>query len=217
VQTKFNITLSPASNQTVLVNFQTANGTAIADVDYEDKSGTLTFNPGETLKQVSINFIGDTVAELNETFFMDLRSPVAATIADSRGIARIGNDDGPSIFIDNAKAINEGNSGTTAQNFTVRLSASSTNTITVDFATANNTAGPADYTASSGRLTFAPGETSKTITILVKGDTTVETTETYRVNLTRPTFAVIADSQGVGYIVNDDTSAGAVVQDEPSQ
>jgi chitinase len=112
--------------------------------------------------------------------------------------------------------VNEGNSGTTSQNFTVRLSSASTDTITVDWSTGNGTAGPADYTVANGRLTFAPGETQKTITVLVKGDTLVEPNETYRVNLTRPIYATIGDSQGVAYIRNDDSAPGAI-GDTPSR
>lgn len=217
--TTFAVTLSNTSLQTVTVHYQTADGTAKAGSDYVARSGTLTFAPGETTKYVRVNFIGDGVAEPNETLFVDLSAPVNASISDSRGAAYIRNDDGPSITIDNAATIDEGNSGTKAQTFTVHLSAASTNTITVDYATANGSAGPADFTAASGTLTFSPGQTSKSITVLVKGDTTVEPNETYKVNLSHPTFAVLGDSQSVAYIRNDDGTAGAasVAQsDEPS-
>jgi hypothetical protein len=213
--TTFNVTLSAASSQTVTVNYQTANGTAIEGNDYVAQNGTLTFAPGETLKRLTVPFIGDSVAELNETLFLDIRTPTNATIVRSRGSCYIRNDDGPQIFIDNAVTVNEGNTGTTPQNFVVRLSAASTNTITVDWATLNGTAGPADYTIANGRLTFAPGETQKTITVLVKGDTLVEPNETYRVRLTRGTFATIADSVGIAYIRNDDSAPG-VIGDAPS-
>jgi hypothetical protein len=205
----FNVTLSAASSQTVTVNFQTA------------RSNILTFTPGETLKRVTVTFKGDSVAELNETFFLDIRTPTNATIVRSRGSCYIRNDDGPSITIDNATTVNEGPAegapaATTPQTFAVRLSAASSHTITVDWATLNGTAGPADYTVASGRLSFAPGEIQKIITVEVKGDTLVEPNETYRVRLTRGTFAVIADSVGIGYIRNDDSApgdAGAPVED----
>src|SRR5207247_4139798 len=60
------------------------------------------------------------------------------------------------------------------------------------------------YVSTSGTLTFAAGETSKTVTVVVNGDTTKEANETFNVNLTSPTNATIADSQGVGTILNDD-------------
>jgi serralysin len=198
------------------VNYATANGTATSGADYTARTGTLTFAPGETIKRVTVPFLGDSMAELNETFFLDIRTPTNATIVRSRGSCYIRNDDGPQIFIDNAVTVNEGNAGTTPQNFVVRLSAASTDTITVDWATLNGTAGPADYTVANGHLTFAPGETSKTITVLVKGDTLVEPNETYRVRLTRGTFAVIADSVGIAYIRNDDSAPGVIGVEAPS-
>jgi hypothetical protein len=71
---------------------------------------------------------------------------------------------------------------------------------------------------ANGRLTFAPGETQKTVTVLVKGDTLVEPNETYRVRLTRGIMAVITDSVGVAYIRNDDSAPGIIgMEDEPSQ
>jgi uncharacterized delta-60 repeat protein len=223
--TTFTITRSDAYTHSVTVKYQTADGTAQAGRDYIARGGTLTFAPGETTKYVRVGFVGDEIAEPNETFFLDLKSPDGATLRDSRGIAYIGNDDGPQIFIDNASPVTEGNlapdgaPNLTLQQFTVRLSGASTNIITVNWATANGTAGPADYGVASGRLTFPPGETSKTITVQIKGDTVVELNETYKVNLTRPTYAVIADSQGVAYIQNDDVPLPSVarsVGDEPS-
>ena len=69
--------------------------------------------------------------------------------------------------------------------------------MTVDYATADGTAtAPSDYDAASGTLTFAAGQTSKTVTVTVNGDTLDEANETFNVNLTNPTNATIADSQG---------------------
>jgi hypothetical protein len=206
----FSITLSAASTQTVTVQYATANGTATVGSDYVAKSGTLTFAPGETLKRVTVPFIGENVAELNETFFLNLATPTNATIATNRAVCYIRNDDGPAITINNALTVNEGNSGTTPQSFTVALSAASTNTITVKWTTLNNTAGPNDYVVANGTLSFAPGETQKTITVQVKGDTLVEPTETYRVRLNSPIYATLALSQAGGYIRNDDSAPAAL-------
>jgi hypothetical protein len=100
--------------------------------------------------------------------------------------------------------VTEGNSGTAAATFSVSLSAASTETITVAYATGNGTATDSDYQAASGTLTFAPGETEKTITVLVNGDRLGELTETFAVNLSGATNATIADGQGVGTIVDDE-------------
>jgi hypothetical protein len=110
----------------------------------------------------------------------------------------------PSVSI-NDVSLNEGNTGTTNFTFNVTLSAASSQTITVGFATADGTAtAGSDYVANSGTVTFNPNVTSQPITVLVNGDTTVEPNETFFVNLSNPTNATIADNQGLGTIVNDD-------------
>jgi chitinase len=101
----------------------------------------------------------------------------------------------------------EGNSGQTAFVFTVSLSEASSKQVRVKYATANGTArtGDGDFIGKSGTLTFAPGETTKTVTILVNGDAAVEADEQFFVNLSRARNATIADAQGIGTINNDDS------------
>jgi hypothetical protein len=203
------VTLSAASASTVTVNFATADGTATtASGDYVPASGALTFAPGETSKSVAVTVNGDTTVEPNETFYVNLTSPTNATIAVAQGTGTILNDDGvplPTLSINNVTA-NEGNSGPTPFGFTVTLSAASASTVTVNFATADGTATVAggDYVATSGTLTFAPGETSKSVAVTVNGDTTVEPNKTFVVNLTNPANATIAVTQGTGTIIDDD-------------
>jgi hypothetical protein len=77
----------------VSVHFATANGTARAGSDYNATSGTLTFAPGQTRKTVTVFVRGDTVRELDETFFVNLSSPLNAAIARRQGRGLIKNDD----------------------------------------------------------------------------------------------------------------------------
>jgi parallel beta-helix repeat protein len=110
---------------------------------------------------------------------------------------------GPALFI-NDVTVTEGNSGTVSASFTVTLSPTSTAPVTVNWATANGTAvAPSDYAAGSGSLTFAPGESTKTVTVLVNGDTTAEPTETFFVNLSGAS-ATVGDGQGQGTITTDE-------------
>ncbi|MEZ6093994.1 MAG: S8 family serine peptidase [Pirellulaceae bacterium] len=111
----------------------------------------------------------------------------------------------PTVAIDDVQVV-EGDSGTVAAVFSVSLSAAPTQTVTVDFATADGSASAGvDYAAASGTLTFTPtGPLTQTITILVNGDTDVENNETFFVNLSNATNAVVGDSQGQGTISNDD-------------
>ena len=100
----------------------------------------------------------------------------------------------------------EGNAGQTAFRFTVSLDAPQAAPVTVDFATADGTAtAPSDYAGTQGTVTFAPGETAKTVAVQVNGDRTVEPDETFTVNLANATAnTTIADATGVGTIANDD-------------
>jgi hypothetical protein len=80
--------------------------------------------------------------------------------------------------------------------------------VTVNYSTANGTAtaASADYTAvTTTTLTFAPGDTARTINVSVLGDTRYETAETFRVILGNAKSATIAVSQGTGTILDDDT------------
>jgi CSLREA domain-containing protein len=206
----FTVTLSAASASTVTVNYATADASATAPSDYAATAGTLTFAPGVTTQTITVNVVGDTTVEPNETFSVTLSSPSNATIATGTGTGTILNDDAaatPSLSINNVSQ-SEGNSGVTPFTFTVTLSAASASTVTVNFATADGSAtAPGDYAATSGTLTFAPGVTTQTVTVNVNGDTTVEPSETFVVNLTGAVNATIATGTGVGTILNDDIAA----------
>jgi hypothetical protein len=110
----------------------------------------------------------------------------------------------PSIGIGDA-AIVEGHSGITYAVFQISLSAPSTAPVSVEYATADETAlAGADYLVTSGTVEFAPGDTSKTLLVPIVGDLALEPDETFVVNLGDASNATIADSQGQGTIVNDD-------------
>jgi len=110
----------------------------------------------------------------------------------------------PTLAIEDL-TITEGNSGTKNATFTVTRTGTSTQPITVNYSTANGTATAGnDYTNTSGTLTFATNESTKTITVPIIGDTTFESDETFFVNLTNPSNATITDAQGIGTITNDD-------------
>jgi hypothetical protein len=97
----FTVTLSAASNLTVNVNYATANGTAtLADNDYQAASDTLTFNPGEVTKTITVLVNGDQKFEPDETVLMNLTSAVNATISDNQGVGTILNDDTLQLILD---------------------------------------------------------------------------------------------------------------------
>jgi autotransporter-associated beta strand protein len=205
----FTLTLSAPSDQTVTVDYATADETATSPDDYASTSGTLAFNPGETTKTITVQVSGETLNEFDETFIVNLRKSTNSGLVDSEGRATIMNDDAePTISIDDA-SITEGNSGTLDVALPVTLSAASGKTVTVNFATADGTATEHpgnDYDGVSGVITFTPGETDDEVDVTVNGDTDVETDETFFVNLTGPTNSSVVDAQGQGTIIDDDAA-----------
>jgi Calx-beta domain/FG-GAP-like repeat len=204
----FTVTLSAAHWQPVTVDYATSDGTA-ASSDYQAAGGALTFAPGETTRNVTVLVLGDRVGEENEWFKVNLMAATNAIISDDQAVGTI-LDDEPCISI-NSASIMEGNSGTKAMTFTVTLSAAYDQTVTVHFATHDDTAKAADndYVATSGTLTFAPGETSKTFTVMIKGDKKKEADESFYVLLSDASSNALIDSAyGWGTILNDDPSKG---------
>jgi glucose/arabinose dehydrogenase len=210
----FTVFLSPASSQVVTVNYATANNTAFEPSDYQARGGSVTFQPGETSRDVVMTVNGDTTFEPNETFNVNLSVPANATIGDSQGVATIVNDDSqPAISIGDT-AVTETSVGTTTAAFTVSLSNASTQTITVNYATAGDTAtSGTDFVAASGTATITPGLLSTTVNVTVNPDTTFETNEFFLVNLTSPTNATISDNQATGIINNDDAQPTISIND----
>lgn len=139
----------------------------------------------------------------------NLLSPVSATAAPSAAASTrwsLASLQKPTVSIADAN-VAEGNSGTSTMAFTVTLSKASTSSVTVKYATSNGTArAGSDYLASSGKVTFAAGETSKTVSVGVIGDTVVESNETFTVKLSAPSGATLARASATGTITNDDTT-----------
>jgi chitinase len=205
VSAVFSVTLSAQSGQVVSFDYATADGSATAPSDYTDTSGSLSFDPGQTIKQIVVPVVGDTTIEIAETFTLNLTNAVNATFADPTAQGTITDNDTVTITIGNV-TVTEANAGTRDAVFTVTLSAVSGNTVSVDFTTANGSAAaPSDYLSVGGTLTFAPGEVSKQITVQTVGDVAIEANETYSVNLSNPTNATIAGAgYGLGTITNND-------------
>ena len=202
----FAVSLSNASSTNITVDFATEDGTSTQPSDYTVKSGTVTFLPGETSKQIAIEVNGDVTYETNESFFVNLNNNSAnSTLGNSQGVGTIFNDDSvPALAIGDVTQP-EGNSGTNNFDFAVMLSHPSYQTITVHYSTTDGTASqPGDYNMTSGTVTFDPGDTSKTVSVSVNGDTAFEADETFSVNLDTPTDSTIVDGAGTGTIQNDD-------------
>jgi len=205
VSCSFTVSLSTASSQTVSVGFATADGTAVSGQDYLGGSGTVTFPPGTTVQTVPVGIIGDLLDEPDETYFVNLSNPTNATLGDAQGLGTIvDNDPQPSVSISDC-AVMEGDVGSVPCVFTVSLSAASSFTVSVAYATVDGTAtAGSDYTAAAGTLIFTPGGVTQPLAVQVLGDVAVEPDETFLVNLTGPVNATLGDAQGVGTIGDDD-------------
>jgi cytochrome c oxidase assembly protein Cox11 len=204
VNAVFTITLAHAGSQQVTVNYATADGSALAGQDYVATSGTLTFAPGQTTQTVSVSVPPATAYAPTLTFMLDLSGATNANIQDASAVASILNPiTPPSISIGDASGV-DGQEGTTAFKFHVTLSSPSSQSITVDFATANGTASaPADYASAQGVVTFSPGQTSQDVVVNVVANPQSHPVKTFAVNLANPTNATLQDSQATGTILND--------------
>ena len=212
----FTVTRSGSTAGTSSANYAVSGGTAdAADFGGTLPSGTVSFAVGETSKTVTLNVSGDTTVEPDESFNVVLSSPAGATIGTGTASSTILNDDvaapALSITADQTSKL-EGNSGTTPFTFTVTRSGSTAGTSSANYAVSGGTADAADFggTLPSGTVSFAAGETSKTVTLNVSGNTTVEPDESFNVVLSSPASATIGTGTASSTILNDDVAATAL-------
>jgi hypothetical protein len=194
----FALSLSAPSGQNVSVAYATADGTATGGSDYVALSATAVFPAGTTTAPVAVTVNGDHVFEPDESFFLNLSSPVNAMVADGQGVGTIGNDDNQGLSISDL-AIVEPDSGTRVATFFVTLAPASGGTETVDYQTAPDTATEGtDYQGTSGTLTFAPGAAPQPVSVTVNADSDTETLETFFVNLSSSSGPAITRAQATG-------------------
>ena len=202
------VTLSPASGKYVALNYATANGSAVAGSDYTAASGTITFDPGQTTKQIVIAITPDALDEPNEVLYVNLSNPSEATLTDDQGTLSITDDDPlPSLGIsDGALLEADGNMA-----FTVTLSAASGRPVSVHYTTSDGSAeSPADYTATSAAVSIPAGQTSVQVLVPIKEDAVDEADEAFTVTLHDPVDAAIGDGSGTGVIDDDEGPAVSI-------
>ncbi|WP_291414982.1 choice-of-anchor P family protein [Actinophytocola sp.] len=203
----FTVSLSAPSSSPVTVSWATGDGTATSPADFAAAGGTVTFAPGSVSQQVSVPVVGDTAVEGDETFTVDLSAPSGATIEDGSGVGTIVDDDTPAppptVRVGDV-VVPEGNTGPTPASVTVTLDRAPTAPAAVSWATVPGSASTADFESADGRLTFAPGETSKRIDLTVTGDLADEEDESFGVVLSAPDGLTLGDDRGQVGIDNDD-------------
>ncbi len=199
----FAVTLSAVSGRTVSFDWMTANNTALAGSDYSAvTTTTVTIPAGATTATLTVSTIDDTYDEPAQTFFAQISNSLNATISDNSGIGTINdNDPAPTLAIAANSALED--SGSLIM--TVTKTGLTEQAVTVDYATSNGTAtAGSDYSTASGSLSFAAGDTSKTITVTLTPDSVAEGDETITVTLSNPTNSTISTASAAGTITNDD-------------
>jgi hypothetical protein len=200
-------TLAPDINGDSYGDLVSADGAVSVQLGRADGSflPTMYFSTGQYQYAV-----GAAVGDFNADGRPDVAAANLSTNYSSSSVSVLLNDgnwppvDSPVVRIIDA-AVTEGHAGTVSATFTVTLSATSAQTVTVDWATADGTAtAGSDYQSASGTLTVPAGQTMGTITVLVNGDRLGELDETFVVKLSSPINAIIADGQGVGRILDDE-------------
>jgi hypothetical protein len=188
-------------------------GTAVTADDYESLSGTVTFAAGASVADLAILPVDDDAVEAAETVTVTLAAGGSYTTgATTRGTVTIASDDRPPlpvVTVSNPSLL-EGNLGQRFMLFTIFLSAPSRLTVNVRWATSDGmaTAGR-DYVARSGLASFLPGQTRKTLAVVINGDRVAEEDETLFFNVAVARNATVSPTagRGTGTIRNDDIPA----------
>jgi hypothetical protein len=198
------VTEGPAS-----VQYATADGTALAGSDYQATSGSLSFpagTPSGATDAFSVGVLEDALSEAPETFTAALSSPVGAVLGALRThtLTITDNDPLPELSAGDVTIV-EGDSGSQNALFAVTLTPASGQTVSVAYATADDTAvAPGDYSGRSGTLSFAPGDTAVVVSVPVVGDRLAEADESFFLQLSAPVNATLDDAQGVATIEDND-------------
>lgn len=208
----FTVTRSGTTSSQVTVQYATANGSAVAPGDYTASSGTLTFAAGETAKSVVVQTVADSVADGAEQFSLQLSSPSAGAQIDP-AIATVTIDQ-PFFSISGGAAVVEGASAI----FTITKTGSPPAATSVVWTTANGSAvSGADFVSGSQTVSFAAGETSKTISVATVDDGATEPAEAFYVNLSSPSSGMALGTSSASATINDMvvfsiSSAAAVIE-----
>jgi Calx-beta domain/Cohesin domain/Carboxypeptidase regulatory-like domain len=209
----------PLPSEPISINWTTLDGTAtVADNDYTAQSGVINFAWNTpTLVNIQIPIKGDRTFEHNETFRIYYFNAVNAFLPNIYSLGTIYNDDIPPVYSVSDASVAEGNTGTTPMSFTITRAGNLTNVpAVITFNSINGTAAsPSDFVPVVGAsVVIQPNETSKTFSVSVNGDTTVEPNENFTLRMSQVAHGTIGRGDGIGTIVNDDSiTAGGIEGD----
>jgi len=200
------------STNAVAVTYTTSNGSATSGSDYTATNGTLNFAVGQTSATFNVPILDDNLVEGNETFNVTLTGPTnGATLGAQQSAVVTINDVEPGVLQLSAPTYNVAENGGSVT-ITVNRTNGSTNAVAVNYATSNGSAtSGGDYTATSGTLNFAIGQTSATFNVPILDDTLVEGNETFNVTLSAPTNGATLGAQSSAVVtINDVENPGSV-------
>ena len=217
-EVRFAVTLDGPSAAEVTVGYATADPAGSVDpvagvgIDYESAAGTLTFAPGEVSRTIRVSVLDDSLDEPDETFALVLSDPRGARLGRGSALGTIRDDDEPPAL---SIAGDTGPEDVGELVFSVTLMARAPAEVTVNYATMDDTAiAGDDYVPVEGTLTFAPGETAKTIRVAVVDDAVDEADEEmFAVTLSGHSGATLAHSRATGVIRDDDEPPALSVAD----
>ncbi|GCL41923.1 beta strand repeat-containing protein [Dolichospermum planctonicum] len=200
-------------DKTFTVDYSTADVTATAGQDYTATNGTLTFNPGESVKTFTIDINNDRVYEGNETFNVTLSNPTGGAVL-GQNVSTITLTETPPVlaFSQPTFIVKEDGTGTTQ--ITVTRTGSPDNTVSATISLTNGQAvAPDDYNNSSITVSFAPGETSKVVNIPLVDDIRLEEEEDLTLTLSNPTNSAILGTQATAKLTiqDNDINQGVVL------
>jgi hypothetical protein len=179
------------------VNYGTSDGTASSHSDYLATSGTLSFASGETSKSFTIPITNDSSVESNESLNVTLSGPTGGAVLGSPSTATVTivDNDASAGVLQFSSATYSVGEGTRWATITVRRTGGSAGKVKVNYRTSNGTASAgSDYLSTSGTLTFADGETTKTFRIRIREDRRVEGSESIVLILSNPTGGAVLGS-----------------------
>ncbi|MCC7099574.1 MAG: hypothetical protein IT500_08295, partial [Rubrivivax sp.] len=199
------VRLDAAASGEVRVSWLTENSSASYGADYTYGRDQLVFAPGQTSKTIRIAIVDDKLVEGHETFWLKLYEPVNAAIGQTYTSVWIADNDGapgtPLLAVSDAMV--DETDGTAS--FLVRASRPSATPFTVSYATMDGSANAgADYVAASGMVSFAAGETVKTVSVALVDDKLPEGDESFGLQLSNASGATLVDASGQAVIAHND-------------
>ena len=200
-----------AGRTTVTVEYATADLTATEPADYGRELGTLTFPTGVAEQSITVDLVEDDLGETDEQFEVVLSNPMGAVMTAAKSTATILDDDQPEITVADARGPEDG--GTLG--FAVSLGAQSAAEVTVDYWTSEWTAKEGvDYQRAEDTLTFAAGQTSRTIEVTLVADGLQEDDEEFDLLLGRATYATVAEDADCFFLSSDACAVGTIENDD---